>query len=210
VLRALGQRAPLAGAWALLGLALADLFFRSSAGELDTKNLFNADSLYLPALYRDLFEEGGRWTSWKLTPAPYFFPDMGLYFLLDFLSGPFLHAMLAYAVVQVALLVWAAEYLVRSTLPPARADAPVQLLCALVVAALLLAYASGQFPPMQAAVLGGFHFSVVVFGMVAFGLALRSAASRGRRGHWLLAALCCAMTATDTLFTVAIKAPAKL
>lgn len=44
---------------------------------------YNSDFLYLPTLFRDLTQWGGGLFEWRLTPAPYFFPDMLLYFLLD-------------------------------------------------------------------------------------------------------------------------------
>ena len=49
--------------------------------QLDMREILeSADSLYLEALYIDLFQRGGHWTQWSLTPAPYFFHDMALYF----------------------------------------------------------------------------------------------------------------------------------
>ncbi len=43
---------------------------------------YNSDLLYLPTLFQDLTEWGGQLFEWRLTPAPYFFPDMLLYFPL--------------------------------------------------------------------------------------------------------------------------------
>jgi hypothetical protein len=41
----------------------------------------HSDSVFLDDLSRDLFEFGGSWEDWRLTPAPAYFPDMFLYFL---------------------------------------------------------------------------------------------------------------------------------
>jgi len=41
-------------------MALANLFFRFNDGTLNPGIFFISDALYLPALYHDLFELGGR------------------------------------------------------------------------------------------------------------------------------------------------------
>ncbi len=41
---------------------------------------YNSDLLYLPTLFKDLTEWGGHLFEWRLTPSPYFFPDMLIYF----------------------------------------------------------------------------------------------------------------------------------
>ena len=49
--------------------------------------LFHSDMLYLPAIYRDIWIDGNSLFAWSFTPAPYFFPDMSLYFLLHWITG---------------------------------------------------------------------------------------------------------------------------
>lgn len=197
----------LAGLWAVLGVVLVDLFFRLGDGTLDPSFFFSADNLYLPALYRDLFEEGGRWKGWRLTPAPYFFPDMALYFLLDAVSGPFVHAILAYAGVQLALWVLVAQYLVRAVVPKETVVLG-QVLAGVTVVVPLLVFAEGRFMPMRYTLLNAFHFSVVLMAMVALRLALRTFEGGSRAAPWLLGAVCCLMTASDRLFLVAFTVPA--
>jgi putative flippase GtrA len=41
----------------------------------------SSDSLFLEDVANDLFVSSGRWSDWRLTPAPAFFPDMLLYFI---------------------------------------------------------------------------------------------------------------------------------
>ncbi|MEZ7892401.1 MAG: hypothetical protein QMC67_11690 [Candidatus Wallbacteria bacterium] len=48
---------------------------------------FNSDLLYLPSLYKDIFVDNFSISGWKLTPAPYFFPDMFIYFILMFFTN---------------------------------------------------------------------------------------------------------------------------
>ncbi|MCP3142832.1 hypothetical protein [Pyxidicoccus xibeiensis] len=198
-----------AGAWALLGLALVNLFFRFSDGTLDPVVFFNSDALYLPALSRDLFELGGRWGGWRLTPAPYFFPDMPLYFALEALSGSFVYAVLLYAVVQVVLLVLATQLLVRTVAPPGAA-ALGQVVAVCVVAALLVAYGAGTFEVMQLSLANTIHFSVALMAVAGLALALRTFRGTSRLAPWLLGALCLLASASDRLFVVAFTVPVGL
>lgn len=151
------------GAWGMLGLALVDLFFRFSDGTLEPETFFNADALYLPALYRDLVELDGTWSSWRLTPAPYFFPDMPLYFAAETLSGSITRAVLVFAAAQLVLLALATQWLVRTVVPPGAA-ALGRVVAVCVVAGLVVAYGTGSFYVMVFPVLSGYHFGVVAGG----------------------------------------------
>jgi hypothetical protein len=199
----------LAGVWGLTGVAGAHLLFRFNAGALDYTTFFTSDNLYLPALYRDLFEEGGRWSGWRLTPAPYFFPDMGLYFALDALTGPFTQAIVSYAVVQFVLLGLSSQHL-AATLAP-RDTAPLaQVLAVGAVAALLLTCAAGRLELMQYSVLSATHFSLVMLAQVGLALALRAVRDGSRLAAGLLALLCLLAGLSDSLFTVCFIVPAVL
>lgn len=60
----------------------------------------NSDALYLPALYLDLFIRGYHFSSWHLTPAPYFFPDMLLFFSIQVLVHNVFYSLLTFAILQ--------------------------------------------------------------------------------------------------------------
>ncbi len=53
------------------------------------KYVFNADFLYLPALFRDVILGNGELKNWYLTPTPYFFPDFGIYAIASLISKDF-------------------------------------------------------------------------------------------------------------------------
>lgn len=195
-----------AGAWALLGLALVNLFFRLGDGTINPMAFFNSDGLYLPALYRDLFELGGSWAGWRLTPAPYFFPDMPLYFALEALSGSFVHAVLLYGAAQVVLMVLATQFLVRTAAPPG-AVALGQVVAVCVMAALLVAYGTNTFGVMMFAVANAYHFSVALMAVAGLALALRTFRGDSRLAPWLLGVLCVLANASDRLFVVAFTVP---
>jgi hypothetical protein len=65
--------------------------------------LIIADAMYLPSMYDDLIVHGNTFTGWNVNPAPNFFPDIPLYFLLNALFGNFQNATAAYALVQTAI-----------------------------------------------------------------------------------------------------------
>ena len=47
-------------------------------------SFINSDILTLPALFKNLVLEGGKYSDWYLSAAPYFFPDILLFFILSF------------------------------------------------------------------------------------------------------------------------------
>jgi len=61
---------------------------------------FNSDTLYLPSLYRDLFIDKTGICGWHLNPAPNFFPDMVLYFLIRSVTSDFIMASFTFSVIQ--------------------------------------------------------------------------------------------------------------
>lgn len=54
----------------------------SRLGDYDMDKFFSSDCLYLPSVYKDLLIDGSGLKGWKFNPAPNFFPDMLLYFIL--------------------------------------------------------------------------------------------------------------------------------
>lgn len=73
----------------------------------DPEFFFNADLLYLPVLYQDFFFTHYSPAGWSFTPAPYFFWDMPLFFLLQRTAEVFFQrpdaGMLLYGPVQILL-----------------------------------------------------------------------------------------------------------
>ncbi len=67
---------------------------------------FSSDAVYLPALFSDIFLRGYHFSSWYLTPAPYFFPDMLVFFIIQSLAHNVFYAFLIYAVFQNILLLY--------------------------------------------------------------------------------------------------------
>ena len=74
--------------------------------------LIHPEALYPAALYQDL----GQWATWSTPFAPYFFPDLPLYFLARSLTGDAVAALYVFAVLQLALLTAGLRWLFRRVL----------------------------------------------------------------------------------------------
>lgn len=198
---------------ALLVLALAfwEVLRQLGSGVLDPAFLFHSDALYLPALYRDVFEEGGRWWGWRLTPAPYFFPDMALYFTWNAMPGDFRVAMVGFAATQLLLLLLLllGARTLACTLRPGEARLGPAL-AALLTAGLLGLYALGRFWPLQYALQSAHHFGLVPVSLFALAAAVHTSRAPASRARWALAGLCILTAASDPLFLVAFSLPAVL
>lgn len=79
----------------------------------------NSDALYAPALFRDLFIENFSTRGWTLPPAPYFFPDLLIYFLvLAFLQQPV--AAFVAGTIQFSLSLLCAAFFLKAAFPENR------------------------------------------------------------------------------------------
>lgn len=172
--------------------------------------LFNADALYLPSLERDV-SAGGAVSRWFLTPAPYFFPDMLLFWPVGLLTSSAVQAQHAYAVVQVVLfaaLVAGVGGLVGGRRAGVFSFALVAALLAPVVAAGadVFAYVG----------VSGYHAGALlasIGGLALLGLCPLAAdtSGQGRRGAALLASLSvltAASTLSDPIFLIQFSGPA--
>ncbi len=132
--------------------------------------LLNADALYLPALYQDLMVKGGALSQWSLTPAPYFFPDMALFFSLSSLFSSPVSAVFAYAAAQLGLFGLASYYSFRPLIPRQKAPA---LWASASLTLLLFALASGYVPELITLFLSGYHAGATLCTVIALGLMLQ-------------------------------------
>jgi len=98
-------------AWALFIYSLYQLL-----KTIDLELFFNSDILYLPTLYRDLFVDGYSIAGWRLTPAPYFFPDMGVFFTLMYITGNTALSFILFGAIQSTALVLAYAFIARTIL----------------------------------------------------------------------------------------------
>ncbi|MEW6265815.1 MAG: hypothetical protein AB1641_22305 [Thermodesulfobacteriota bacterium] len=97
----------LPGRWSTASRLLIGLFLMVILGLLAWRHLasllttLNADDFYLPALYKDLLTERYDLTNWHLPPAPYFFPDLPVFFILNSLLPDLGYAFSLYGLLSV-------------------------------------------------------------------------------------------------------------
>ncbi|MDR2972867.1 MAG: hypothetical protein LBU83_13240, partial [Bacteroidales bacterium] len=106
--------------WFIVALIIAlmvQLFWFSSLSLSDLESFFTADTLYLPSLYRDWFEDGYTINGWTLNAAPNFFPDMLLFFTLNFVTGSYVHAAFWFSIIQFFAII-TISYLIFKTIKP--------------------------------------------------------------------------------------------
>jgi hypothetical protein len=198
-------RVALAGAWSLLALATVTALVALGSGAPSPDLLFQSDALYLPALYRDVIEHGGRFIDWRLPPAPYWFPDLALFFFWNAVLGDFRHAIVAEAGSQVALLALGGQLLARAV----RRDALLPQVAAVLVPALLLcAYATGRFELGQWLLVSAHHFGAALASVFALALTLELRRSGSRPVGAALVLLGGLAGASDALFLLYFALPA--
>ena len=83
----------------LLGSGLISIYYRQI---MNFDTLFNSDSVYLSVLFDDLAYYQGKLSHWFLTPAPYFFPDMPIFFFSSLLTPSIYHRFFIAAFLQLA------------------------------------------------------------------------------------------------------------
>ncbi len=103
--------------WALIVALVALLFWFAYRTDLELSQFFSSDSLYLPALYRDFFQDGYSLNGWTLNQASNFFPDMLLFFILNALTGDFITATFCFSVIQYFTIILV-MYLIFKQLKP--------------------------------------------------------------------------------------------
>jgi len=143
-----------------------------------------SDFLYLPSLYRDLVSGHYPLTGWQLTPAPYFFPEMPLYFLSAVLTPNIASANCLYAGFML-LGIFAAIYRLLRLVSRSRAD---RLMITGLLALLMFALALPQqqyWLPVKWLLVPGGHNGDLLCGLVLIDLAF-SLIERVTRGNVIL------------------------
>lgn len=102
--------------FSLLGFFVL-VFFNLSISEIEDFYI-NSDTLYQPSLYIDIIERQNDMARWHLNPSPNFFPDMGIYFLLMFVTGGHvLWSTFLFAMIQIVILDLLLLFLIRHLYP---------------------------------------------------------------------------------------------
>lgn len=154
-----------------MGIVLSILILAFSASLLWFKISLNSDILFLDSLARDLFEQNGRWSDWRITPAPAYFPDMILYFFA-YKVLPNAHSRIFFvSVLQVFILALTVTWTSKQIYPKI-SDAALAVLLLLVAFTTLVAPQSGSGMWLYFYTADN-HFAALVVSMICLGLAIR-------------------------------------
>lgn len=190
--------------FAILCLGMATFVVSYMADHPLRAYLFNADTLYLPTLFTDLFSRGGSLADWYLTPAPYFFPDYPM-FALVWLLGPGAYSQVALFGLLQILMTLGTGWLITRQLAHRHAFI---LAAGITLALLWLAMNAGE--PFEFMLASASHYGIVLTGLlfVALWLQHEQPGCHHRIALRLAMSLIAfASTLSDTLFIAQVAAP---
>ncbi|MEO1254360.1 MAG: hypothetical protein AAFY41_05680, partial [Bacteroidota bacterium] len=110
---------------AMIALMFASVATAYLTHSMKIGHLLLGDSLYLPALFKDVFSADGSFFDWHFPGAPYFFPDMGLSFLVQAFVKNTYFSTLIYSLLQIGIT-YLAIMLLINMLSPVIAEADSQ------------------------------------------------------------------------------------
>lgn len=88
----------------LSGVLLIFLSFATVSTHDFELHFVNSDCMYLPSIYRDIFQSNNSIDGWSFNAAPNVFPDMFLYFLLMAITNDFVASSILFAVIQYLII----------------------------------------------------------------------------------------------------------
>lgn len=183
-------------------ILLGIVFVAATNGAISRDMLFFADALYLPLLFRDIFELGGSLSDWYQTPATYWFPDYLLYIPSALLAKTNYMRIAIMAVVQVLATLCVCSYLAK------RIRVENATLAGVFVASLLVLSGLGSQWPAVIVFLSAHHYSVILMTVLVLGITLPhfSKAHDNARNSKLIMTLVLLLTvagvASDRMFVV--------
>lgn len=189
-----------------INLLLAWLVLAVLAGLLLFKANLNSDSLFLDSLMVDLFQHGGHWRDWKITPAPAYLPDMAAYALGYFIFPNAAQRIAFVCVVQALLLAWAGMRLAARIHPSLSTNART-LIVAVVAFAALAADNSGMWLFFNST---NNHFAALLFPLLCTAFVLDFWQTRRRVTAALIVACVALGTASTPVFILSFTLPALL
>jgi hypothetical protein len=195
------------GIYFLLALAM---FSKLYLADYTMDMFFSSDALYLPSLYRDVIVEGHGFEGWHLNPAPNYFPDMVVYFLLMTLTGSFLWSTFIFAFVQYAAIGFLLCRIFKKMFPEAS-----DLFCYIIHSSLwIYAFESLLFSDDLAytyfLLINAYHTGAFVITLVCVELILGYLEEGGNVRLMLLFVLVAFASLSDRLFIVLFVVPLSL
>ncbi len=185
-------------------VVVASLLLALTASLLWFKISLDSDSLFLENLSHDLFDLGGQWRDWKLTPAPAYFPDMLLYFSVYKILPNASSRIFFVSVAQVLMLTLAVVWLSKQIYPRLSHAATAMLILLLVFTTLVAArsniwlyfYTTNN------------HFAALVVPLICVGLIIRIYAAPSFHRILLFILAAAIAQASTAVYLISFFAPA--
>ena len=199
-----------AACWLLFILSLLSVYIGFAEQILPVGGFYTSDALYMPDLYRDLFSEYSLWGRTFIPGRPYFFPDMLLFFALNFMTGNFHIATLLHGLVQCLLFVTGLIVLGMKLFPQQRRQVRTSIL--LVSALFFFLFSTGRMWAFFPMFIAGHHFSVTLALLYSLLLGIGLLQSRGEALKvtcyaLALLLLSSAMLVSDSVFLIQCLLP---
>lgn len=157
----------------------------------------NSDLLYIPALYHDFVTPHRHVIGWHITPAPYFVPDIPVYFVLQAITRTIARAYAAYELVSLAAIM-AVFYWIAGAVTPRRPNRlMVAGLIGLVVFVLSRNPSSSYWTITKFVLAPSAHGGGALLGLFIIRLGLRLMQRRSWWGLGWLLLLCFGGVASD-------------
>lgn len=129
---------------------------------------YNADLLYLPVVFQDLFYHGGHYIDWSLAPIPYFFPDWFIFAIAFVLSKQVYVQLLIVACLNVLLLYLAIRLIYQEFFSKFKA-----ILFALTSLSIFIFLSIKYIQPFEAVFLPNIHVGSFTVGLFYIGIQLK-------------------------------------
>lgn len=188
----------------MISLFVAWLILAAMCILLVFKVNLHSDLLFLDSVAADLFDHGGAWSNWKITPAPAYFPDMLAYALAYFVFPNPPQRIVFVSMVQAILLAWSCLYLAQAIKPSFSTHAKIFVL--LVTAAVVLVSANSSMWLFFNSTNN--HFAALIFPLLCLAWTIKFLRDEKRRALLLVTCGVAIGTASTSIFTLAFTIPA--
>ncbi|MES2204576.1 MAG: hypothetical protein V4496_05065 [Pseudomonadota bacterium] len=189
--------------WMLL---IASLLLVLTASLLWFRISLNSDSLFLEGVARDLFDLGGQWSDWRMSPAPAYVPDMMLYFLSYKIFPHTIDRIFFVSVMQVFLLALAIIWASKQIYPQISIRALALEIVILAFVTLVSAHSNMWLYFYST----NNHFASLLFALICSGLVIRYYAKPSIIVAILLVFFAAIAIASTVIFIASFLAPAIL
>lgn len=192
-------------------------------------HFFTGDTLYIVSFFKDVFLENGNVSDWSFPGAPYFFPDMALFFPIRAITGSTYFSVLIYALLQVGVtgilvLLLTKSFPLTTNTPTEhrrvltnRQDIALFILVVLVTFLVIRSYNSNSMfgvdiphAPYFRILHNAFHFGNLInilIALVAITPLLENKRSDQLWSYFALFTISALATISDALFVVSFTAP---